>query len=552
MADRDLFGDGSPTHAPANRTLFQPFPDMKAGGAPTVAGSSGGVLANSMDESMLLGAPVHQPSGAVVPASTAAAAPVIGGGGGVPPASPYLANSGVEDVPIDGGKQKSADAAPVTAAAAGPVGAAATGAATPASPSAGATAAAAAAASDASASSSAAAASVSGARIVLGPTVRRFEVLVSDPEKKGDGLMNQYTSYKLLTKIDGGSGHSKTNSVVRRFNDFAWLHSQLEAKYRGCLIPPVHDKHYMGRFDSDFIDERKRALETFLARIAVHPDLSKSQDVELFLLGDDEALAKAKSGKDDKKESKGFMGMMSKAAQSISHAFSSKEREKSSDDVACEKIVTYASGLEAQLGLLQAKIDALTAKTKEFGSVWFEFGSVCNETGQYETAAKEAELASAFTRLSDAANKVSLLFFKLREDETVHFVEPFKDYIRVVKAVQAMLVVRATVLRSYNQSLGVLESRQADLAKVSGVAGREAKQATLEKSVTEAQANVERAGAELKQVTAGCMAEVHRFRAEKYRDLKTRIRDFVAKQIEMCHKVQAAWESVLPELDSLP
>ncbi len=44
------------------------------------------------------------------------------------------------------------------------------------------------------------------------------------------------------------------------------------------------------------MNERKRALENFLTRIACHPELSSSPDVELMLHGDDETLNKAKSG----------------------------------------------------------------------------------------------------------------------------------------------------------------------------------------------------------------------------------------------------------------
>jgi len=128
---------------------------------------------------------------------------------------------------------------------------------------------------------------------------QKFEVSVTDPEKKGEG-MYQFISYKINTTKESSPGKLSQSSVVRRFSDFVWLHNQLINKYKGLLIPPIPEKAIIGRFSGDFISERKRALENFLNRIANHPDLCNSSDVDLFLHGDDESLAKAKGDKEEK------------------------------------------------------------------------------------------------------------------------------------------------------------------------------------------------------------------------------------------------------------
>jgi hypothetical protein len=53
---------------------------------------------------------------------------------------------------------------------------------------------------------------------------------------------------------------------------------------------------WTGAMEPAFVAERRRALEMFLKRIALHPILSQSPDVGILLDGDDETLRKARDG----------------------------------------------------------------------------------------------------------------------------------------------------------------------------------------------------------------------------------------------------------------
>ncbi len=114
---------------------------------------------------------------------------------------------------------------------------------------------------------------------------RRFEVSVSDPEKKGEGNflnVGAHTTYKINTTVchdpysigvlecgdmyltfsvwcavgvvwcgeqkETSPGKFSQSSVVRRFNDFVWLHTQLSLKFKGFLIPPIPDKQLLGQY----------------------------------------------------------------------------------------------------------------------------------------------------------------------------------------------------------------------------------------------------------------------------------------------------------------
>ncbi|RKO90921.1 Phox homologous domain-containing protein, partial [Blyttiomyces helicus] len=73
------------------------------------------------------------------------------------------------------------------------------------------------------------------------------------------------------------------STVSRRFRDFLWLYQQLVARYPGVVIPPVPEKHAIGRFQEDFVESRRSALERCLRKIVAHPLLRDDEDLQIFL-----------------------------------------------------------------------------------------------------------------------------------------------------------------------------------------------------------------------------------------------------------------------------
>lgn len=97
----------------------------------------------------------------------------------------------------------------------------------------------------------------------------------------------------------------------RRFQDFVWLHNVLYAHFPACFVPPLPDKHRLGkekthsvigailvlgntccsiieyvkgdRFSTDFIEKRRISLERFVQRISRHPILGRAEFFVMFL-----------------------------------------------------------------------------------------------------------------------------------------------------------------------------------------------------------------------------------------------------------------------------
>ncbi|CAG8777381.1 13415_t:CDS:2, partial [Acaulospora morrowiae] len=97
-----------------------------------------------------------------------------------------------------------------------------------------------------------------------------FQITVEDPQKIGDPI-NAHIIYKVRTRTTSNSFKSKDFTVLRRYRDFLWLYNQLTSGNPGVIVPPVPGKHAIGRFQDEFVESRRRALERCLNKITSHP-----------------------------------------------------------------------------------------------------------------------------------------------------------------------------------------------------------------------------------------------------------------------------------------
>jgi sorting nexin-1/2 len=56
------------------------------------------------------------------------------------------------------------------------------------------------------------------------------------------------------------------------------------------MVPPVPEKNPFGRFDDQFVRQRRFALEKCIQKMANHPVLGKDPDLRVFLESDSFAL----------------------------------------------------------------------------------------------------------------------------------------------------------------------------------------------------------------------------------------------------------------------
>lgn len=93
--------------------------------------------------------------------------------------------------------------------------------------------------------------------------------------------------YKVTTSTNKSAFEKGDIIVNRRYSEFAWLSKELSRVLPGCIIPALPEKQVVGRFSSDFVEQRQRALERFLQRCAVHNELGQAKCFVNFLQSDD-------------------------------------------------------------------------------------------------------------------------------------------------------------------------------------------------------------------------------------------------------------------------
>jgi sorting nexin-1/2 len=138
-----------------------------------------------------------------------------------------------------------------------------------------------------------------------------FSIYVGDPHKVGD-LTSSHTEYSVTTKTTSKGYRNPEFTVSRRYRDFLWLYTQLHNNNPGVIIPPPPEKQAVGRFEADFVESRRAALERMLSKSATHPILQHDGDLKLFL--ESEAFNVDIKNKERKDvglgESKGMFGSM--------------------------------------------------------------------------------------------------------------------------------------------------------------------------------------------------------------------------------------------------
>lgn len=136
---------------------------------------------------------------------------------------------------------------------------------------------------------------------------------VSDPVQHSEGV-NKYTSYRVDVRPQNSDMATTQvfSAVLRRYSDFLWLYEKLQMERAGAIVPPLPEKHPVGRFNPAFVEIRRRELERFLRRAAVHPELQGCASLDAFLQGDDVTFQAAKNSKNTNglmMHQSGMMGM---------------------------------------------------------------------------------------------------------------------------------------------------------------------------------------------------------------------------------------------------
>lgn len=109
-----------------------------------------------------------------------------------------------------------------------------------------------------------------------------FQITVGDPHKVGD-LTSSHIVYSVRTKTTSKGYKQPEFEVKRRYRDFLWLYTTMHGNNPGVVVPPPPEKQALNRFETNFVESRRQALEKMCNKIAAHPTLQHDPDLKLFL-----------------------------------------------------------------------------------------------------------------------------------------------------------------------------------------------------------------------------------------------------------------------------
>uniref|UniRef100_A0A3B4C775 PX domain-containing protein n=1 Tax=Pygocentrus nattereri TaxID=42514 RepID=A0A3B4C775_PYGNA len=106
---------------------------------------------------------------------------------------------------------------------------------------------------------------------------------VQDPRVVNEGSWNSFVDFKIFLHTNSKAFTAKTSCVRRRYSEFVWLKRKLQKNAGLVPVPDLPGKSIFSFNNTDFIEKRRKGLQTFLDKV-VHMTvcLSDSQ-LHLFL-----------------------------------------------------------------------------------------------------------------------------------------------------------------------------------------------------------------------------------------------------------------------------
>ncbi|KAL9968392.1 hypothetical protein ACROYT_G026762 [Oculina patagonica] len=393
-------------------------------------------------------------------------------------------------------------------------------------------------------------------------------ISIIDAEKRyTDILKEPYTVYLIETKyIDGGPPAGEpdmSSSIWRRYSEFELLRNYLVANFPAMIVPPLPEKRIniaalriaADKFDPDFIDKRKVALESFLLRCAAHPQIS--QDLSFISFFNQE---------EGWKEAVNATNYQSKVDSRLkSWSASVKEPERKFEDMK-HYADNLGSNVAAMIKVRQRIADIIFSIHKQhatYGKVFSEWSSLENEMG--DGLQKSGHYMDRFAASVDEA---------LSEDEMA-FSEPLKEYLHfadVLKGVSHKQLLRQYDMEKAEETLTNKKTQKDDLSaqkqaiesgqtppKTGGFSFKglssmifgaetpevlETKINNLEEQITDAEDNVKTTKEDLRVFNEEALKDYERFRKQEVRDLKEVLAAHIKTQMILCKLGISAWQDM--------
>ena len=338
-------------------------------------------------------------------------------------------------------------------------------------------------------------------------TVIKVEITEPIKKQKFKG-MKSFMSYHITP--------TTTNlTVERRYKQFDWFHGRLEEKFPCFIIPPLPEKAVVGKYQKDFVEQRREKLQLWLNRIGRHPVISHSFVTTHFLTCKDEKdwkEGKRKAEQDHTARSGFFLTIKSDAPLP--------------DTLSSESYVgsfgTFSKKMEGTLDRLVRQNDDYAAKmTGGIKNMFSKYGQIFKEIGEvFDTGplGESKPVTAALISTGRCYQEISEVYENQPRFDAHVLSESAREYQGMLSSVPDMLHVHKGAAQ-----------RVKDYTRGDGDKDADEEANVLQRYST---------------ISGAVMAEINHFHSERNSDFNAMIREYIATQIEfhknICQKLEHA------------
>uniref|UniRef100_A0A3P9HTA4 Sorting nexin 7 n=1 Tax=Oryzias latipes TaxID=8090 RepID=A0A3P9HTA4_ORYLA len=336
-------------------------------------------------------------------------------------------------------------------------------------------------------------------------------ISVDDPESHITAI-ETYIMYRVVTKTIRSDFDSSEFEVRRRYQDFLWLRSKLEESHPTLIVHPLPEKFVMKgmveRFNDDFIETRRKALQRFLSRISEHPVLSHSQHFKVFLTAQDLAP--------HKKQGSGFLSRMGETMRAVANSVRGVKDRPEEFEVLQDYVENFSSKISS--------VDKVTQRIiKEQREYLDELSQYSSTYAQW--AGSEENLSEPLKGVASCAERCC----KETEERIQHLSEvlvpALHEYVLCAETLKAVMRRRDNIQAEFEAKSDALASRRSDLD-------------ALQDEVDELADRMDKSNSALR-------VDWSRWRNAMRTDLKAAFTSTAEKNVEYYEKCLAVWESFL-------
>lgn len=384
-----------------------------------------------------------------------------------------------------------------------------------------------------------------------------LKISVGDPVKVGD-ITTAHIVYQIRTVNDNPDStvfQGSESIVSRRYKDFRWIYHQLQSNHPGRIIPPPPAKQtYIGRFNENFVENRRMSLEKMLSKISKVSCLADDPDFIMFLTSNDfaneskeresasgSAASHASLADDDNDSSSPSVISSSGGPQGfISSLFSMAPKIEEPDEFFANKKV-YIQDLEFNLKTFSKSLEMIVTQRVETISVVEQLSSSFEELADVEILKKTKDLLSAFANVNEKL-KDNLERVNLQEQLTLGFT--IEEYLRIIGSIKYVFETRTRIYHQLHTFQSDLSKKEESLEKLTSKYKSSVDKINMLKfEVDKLQQKVAYFSENFKSISETIRSELDTFEIEKIDDFRNSVEIYIESSIESQKEAIETWET---------